>query len=469
MTLFKVAFRNVFRNRRRSLMTMLTIAVGTLSILLIGAMLSFIMLDFQSSVIRRVGHLTIYKRGYFEFGAGNSSAYGIANYEKLLRLVRRDPELKTWAKVVTPVQALLGLAGNYEADRSKPFFGEGIIPADRVAMRQWDDFRLGTAGSDLPELPDDPEAGVVGYGLGRILGLCRALDIPKCASAAAAPGVGAAPADPAIQRLSAEAAADHAASAATTAFGAGATRGPRIDLLSATAGGAPNVVSMYVDHAEFQGNKNVDDNYAVMHLALAQNLVYGRGEHMVTGIVVQLLRSRDMAAARARLEKLFEDGRLDYEVRDFTELTPLYNQALAFFAFIFTFMSIILGVIVLFTVINTMSMAVMERIDEIGTLRALGLQRSEVRGQFLLEGCLLGGLGAAGGAVIAELVALTINASNLHWTPPTSAGLVPLKLFISGWLLAGTWLTLVVLASLASFFPAGRASRMNIVDALRHV
>jgi putative ABC transport system permease protein len=457
MSIVKIAFRNVFRNRRRSTMTVSTIIVGAVSVLLIGAMLGFVTLDFQSSVIRRSGHLTIYKKGYFEFGAGNSSAYGIADYQGLAAIVRDDPVLRPMITIVTPVQDVLGLAGNYQADRSKPFFGRGIVPRDHAQMRQWDDFHLGTAGSSQPEMPDDLHSGVVGIGMGRILGLCAALHIARCNAPPQAAPAKAAAADPQIQQLS---------SLRDTVR---PEPGAHIDLLAATAGGAPNVVGMNVDHAESQGSREIDDNYVLMHLELAQQLAYGRGEHKVTGIVLQLRRSSDMPAARTRLYEMFQTRHLDLEVRDFSELTPLYKQVLAFFAFLFSFVAIVLAVVVLFTVVNTMSMAVMERIDEIGTARALGLTRAKVRRQFMLEGCLLGVIGATLGVVVAAGVAWLMNISNVSWTPPTAAGPVPLKLFISDSLSIGTRLCLVALASLASLFPANRASRMNVVDALRHV
>jgi putative ABC transport system permease protein len=459
MSLVKIAFRNVFRNRRRSTMTVGTIIVGAVSVLLIGAMLGFITLDFQSSVIRRSGHLTIYKKGYFEFGAGNASAYGIDDYQGLAALVRADPVLRPMITIVTPVQELLGLAGNYQADRSKPFFGRGIVPRDHAQMRQWDDFHLGTAGSSQPELPDDPQSGVVGIGMGRILGLCAALHIPHCNALPQAAPVKASQADPQIQQLS----------GLRDDTNSKQEQGAHIDLLAATAGGAPNVVGMNVDHAESQGAREIDDNFVLMHLELAQQLAYGRGEHKVTGIVLQLRRSSDLPAARTRLYEIFKTRHLDLEVRDFSELTPLYKQVLAFFAFLFSFVAIVLAVVVLFTVVNTMSMAVMERIDEIGTARALGLTRAKVRRQFMLEGCLLGVIGATLGVVVAAGIAWLMNIANVSWTPPTAAGPVPLKLFISDYLSLGTWLCLVALASLASLFPANRASRMNVVDALRHV
>jgi putative ABC transport system permease protein len=69
---------------------------------------------------------------------------------------------------------------------------------------------------------------------------------------------------------------------------------PRLDLLGATAGGAPNVVSLEVAGIARQGVKELDDNYVAMPLGLAQQLVYGRGEHKVTGIVLQLNRTEDI-------------------------------------------------------------------------------------------------------------------------------------------------------------------------------
>ena len=64
-----------------------------------------------------------------------------------------------------------------------------------------------------------------------------------------------------------------------------------------------------------------------------------------------------------------------------------------------------------------------------------------------------------------------VNAANITWSPPTSAGEVPFKLYLFGslGLLGGVWLLLTVVAAVASLIPAHRASRMQIVDALRHV
>jgi putative ABC transport system permease protein len=246
---------------------------------------------------------------------------------------------------------------------------------------------------------------------------------------------------------------------------------PHIELLAATAGGAPNVVSLTVSGAEPQGVKELDDNYIAMPLALAQQLVYGRAEHKVTGIVLQFHRSEDMPAARARLMTLIHSNHLDLDVRDFGELTPFYGQVVRLFSAIFLFIALVMGMIVLFAVVNTMTMSVMERTNEIGTIRAMGVHRMGIRSQFIAEGFLIGAIGATVGAALAFLIAALVNHDGLTWVPPGNANPVPLHVAIasSPGLAIGAWVGLVLIATIAALVPANRAARLSVVDALRHV
>jgi len=441
-------------------MTTAAIALGTAAVLLLGALMTYIILDFQTSTVRRTGHLAIFKQGYFQFGSGNPVAYGISGYTSVINQVLRDPELAPMVAVATPMQTVFGIAGNSETNTSKTFMGQGIVPADRLRMRRWNAYGLEVSTGTKPPLQAD-DGGIIGLGLARMLGMCEELDVPDCPrrpdSSAASPQT---PSefDDLIRRES-------------QAGNAEPSQKRRVDLLAATAQGAPNVVSLQVERAEFQGVKDLDDAYVIMQLPLAQRLLYGRGEPKVTGILLQLLHTDQIAPARARLSALFSQDKLDLEVRDFVELTPFYKQAVAFFAFIFTFVALVIGVIVLFTILNTMSMAVMERTSEIGTSRALGVQRSTVQAQFVLEGTLLGIAGATFGVLLAGLIVVVINHSGVTWTPPVSAGAIPLQLYLfnNPPLVAGAWISLVGIAAVAAVWPAYRAARLPVVDALRHV
>ena len=469
--LLKIAFRNMLRNLRRSLMTGSAVAAGALSLLLFGGFAAYIFAGLETNNVQRIGHLTVFRSGYFLLGAGNPAAYGIDRYEDLIGLIERDPVIGPMINVITPTQSLVGIAGNFSGsvEASKTFLGTGLIPSSRERMRQWDEFRA-SAGyvPDRRMSDEDPSRGEIGVGLARVLGLCGPLGLHGC------------PALPAVRPSSGEAAAATGApqreltelAARDLATGAqGSDLSPQIDLLAATAGGAPNVVQLAVGGAEPQGVKELDDNFVAMPLGLAQQLVYGRGEHKATGIVLQLRRSEDLPTARARLTTLFKDKHLDLEVRDFGELSPFYGQVKSMFSAIFLFIALVMGVIVLFAVVNTMTMNVMERTNEVGTIRALGVRRAGIRSQFTVEGVLIGAIGATVGAVLALAVASLVNHAGLTWIPPGNATAVPLRLDVAGRaaLVGGAWLGLAIVTTLAALLPANRAARLPVVDALRHV
>jgi len=137
----------------------------------------------------------------------------------------------------------------------------------------------------------------------------------------------------------------------------------------------------------------------------------------------------------------------------------------------FGFIATLIGVIVLFTIGNTMSTAVVERTVEIGTLRAMGLRRSGLRFLFLCEGTLLGLFGAVTGVLCALIIAYLINHSGLTWTPPgySYAYLILVRVWQDPPLLTGSVTGLIIVTVISAWWPANRASKMMIVDALRHV
>jgi len=466
--LFTIAFRNILRNSRRSLTTLSTIAVGSIAILLFAAFMMASILGVRTNAIQESGHLSVFRQGYFDYGAGNPSAYGIDDYEAVIARITSDPILKPMLRVVTPTVSLFGIAGNPQQETSKTFMGVGVVPADRKKLRTYDEYGLSDNRAPLSNdgLSDaTPETGYVGIGLARILGLCAALKQPNCPVGASAK------AKKVAVNVEGVPAEDFSDLADDTAENQAADPRPRLDLLGATANGAPNVVTFRVAKAVSKGAKAVDDMFIGMNLKLAQQLLYGRQTPKVTAIVIQLNRSGDMAAARARLDALFKKAGLDLEVRDYADMTPMYGQIMSFFGMMFVFIAVVMGIIVLFTVVNTMGMSVMERVNEIGTTRALGVRRSGIRQQFLTEGWLLGLFGATLGVALSYALAWIVNHSGIMWSPPGYAESYPLHLPINAipGMVAIVWVLLIVVATVAALVPANRAARLPVVDALRHI
>ncbi len=468
MMLFKIAVRNILRNGRRSLMTASAIAVGSIALVLFGEYNDFAFLGIQTQTVVGSGHLSVFQKGSFEFGSGNPAGYSISHYRSVMKLIQEDPVLKPMLNVVTPTVSLFGIAGNFSMDASRTFFGSGYIPSDRDKMRHWDEYNLRPRDyvySPLGVSDSDINHGVVGAGMARILGLCGPLKVPNCPPMPKATETVDRSAPAASVDLTELAARDR--SPVETAPNETA---PRLDLLSATATGSPNVVTFYVNGTQNQAVKELDDAFVGMHLALAQELLYGRGEHKAVSIVIQLHHTADLGLARDRLNALFAEHKLPLEVRDFTELNAAYVQIRNFLSVMFAFLSVIMGVIVVFTVVNTMSMSVMERTNEIGTVRAMGVRRSGIRRQFVVEGFMLGIIGTTAGLILATLLAAWFNQAHIMYTPPGQSHPVPMRLFVGDYaLLVKVWIGLVLISTIGSLVPANRAAKMKVVDALRHV
>jgi len=216
-----------------------------------------------------------------------------------------------------------------------------------------------------------------------------------------------------------------------------------------------------------------DEVSVVLHLDQAQRLVFGGAPPKATSIVVQLRDTRLTEQAQALITARLQDwgGGQPLLVRDFRFLNPFYVQSINMFSTIFSFMFVLIGGIVMFTVSNTMNTTVVERTVEIGTLRAMGLRQAGIRRLFVAEGCALGVAGALIGLAMAMVCTLVVNQLDLHWLPPGSATEVPLSLSLWGeWgLIVGTTTGLIAMATASAWWPAYRAARLNVVEALRHV
>src|SRR5580658_4526638 len=102
MKTLSLALRNLLRNRRRSLTTLLAMVVGLVSILLFGGYRSNIVYGSQTGFVQGTGHLQIQHKDYFLDGGDNPTAYGIADYQHIVDVVRHDPILSPMLTVVTP-------------------------------------------------------------------------------------------------------------------------------------------------------------------------------------------------------------------------------------------------------------------------------------------------------------------------------------------------------------------------------
>ena len=239
--------------------------------------------------------------------------------------------------------------------------------------------------------------------------------------------------------------------------------GDTVVLMTTTAAGNVNAVEAPVVGLFNSVSKEYDDSALRMPLALAQQLV------RVNGAQQWLVLLDDTARTDAKLAELkgvMPAGK--FELVPWYQLSDFYNKTKDLFSSQVNVVQFIILMIIVLSISNTLSMSVMERVSEIGTCMALGLTRARIRRIFMSEGVMLGLVGGGLGVVIGCVLALAISAVGIPLPPPPGmeqgfSGEIRLTFGIVAKALA----IAVASAFVSSLYPAWRASRMNIVDALR--
>jgi putative ABC transport system permease protein len=159
--MFTLAFRNIFRNRLRTALTLAAIVCGVAAIIISGGFIEDVFVQLRESTIHsRLGHAQVFRKGYLEYGRRDPSHYLIDQPQHVIDAIRSIPHVQA---VMTRVN-FSGLANNGRADL--PIIGEGV-EADKEA-------RLGTAMTFVAghALQDGDAYGtVIGEGVAKALKL----------------------------------------------------------------------------------------------------------------------------------------------------------------------------------------------------------------------------------------------------------------------------------------------------------
>ncbi len=162
-----------------------------------------------------------------------------------------------------------------------------------------------------------------------------------------------------------------------------------------------------------------------------------------------------------------KEGNPVFEVHTWEDLSPFYNIAQMIDIMTF-FIKLMLIAVVLISIMNVMIMAVYERVREIGTMAAIGTLPRKILSMFIIEGFLLGAVGAAVGSLLSIGMVWAINLAGFTYDFGRQTDIVltttvnPQDLLV----ISGIVISVAVLASLQ---PAFKASRMDPIQALGYV
>jgi len=401
------ALRNIYKNRRRSLATILAVAIGFCSISLFHGYTQETYNGVAQSIIhgQGLGHLTIFKRGFSQHGKLESEKYIFKQdeIEKILKLLTQIPGIV----LATPRLSVSGLISNGKT--SSIFLAKGVVPTDDVKLR--DEFMSKGGGLDS----NHPSAVQLASGLASILDLK--------------------PGDNAV-------------------------------IMGNTVDGMVNALDVDILSTYNTGVDATNDKYIRMTLKHARQFYDTKGADK---LVVLLNDINQISSIKQKIETLAEKDKLDIEIKTWDELSSFYDQLRSMFDMIFLFIFIIVIIVAVMSVINTMSMTVIERVREIGTLRAIGVRRGGIKWMFSVEGGLLGTIGCGLGILLTIIIYFLMQYMQIKFTPPSTTAEVALNIQLDTLFMLTLSILLVLLALLSAYFPAKRAAKLPIVDALGHV
>jgi ABC-type lipoprotein release transport system permease subunit len=164
-----------------------------------------------------------------------------------------------------------------------------------------------------------------------------------------------------------------------------------------------------------------------------------------------------------------------YEVDTWQTLRPEIRQTMQTKVAFSSFVGIVILIIAGIGILNLMLMAAFERTREMGVLAALGMKGRQIMGLFLLEGAFIGLVGAVIGCGLGALLIGWVGQVGIDLGAYSGMGevmaLLGDRLYPSITLadLLSRGLLVVVIAAIASLYPAWQASRQEPAQALHHV
>lgn len=183
-------------------------------------------------------------------------------------------------------------------------------------------------------------------------------------------------------------------------------------------------------------------------------------------VAIKLKQFDQLGKVTENLKKSLNNQPTQKEVHTWEQLSPFASIARIVDLLILVVKFILIS-IVLVSVLNIMTMSVYERISEIGTIAAIGTRPSRILTMFLMEGFTMGLLSNIVGILVGVGILLFMNTTSIHFTfgqmNVSLAPDIPTREILL------TTIIVMLVSVFASLQPAYKASRMEPVDALGHV
>jgi putative ABC transport system permease protein len=403
----KIGLRNLLKNYRRTIKTVLTIVIGLSACLLAQGFMSHTLWGLRESLINGgLGHIQIYQQGYLQHHNEEPYQYLISNSKIVFHKFKALPEIKLMA----PHLNFQGMISS--GDKSTIFVGTAGLPDPERRLNSYATLK---EGSFLKN--DNPFGVVIGSGVARKLKV----------------GVG-----------------------------------DTVTLMSSLKGGQVNALDVEIIGIAEAQIKAYNDVMLLANLKTIQTFL--DLPNSVESVVLLLKKTESLEQAEPTIRRFCNKMGLEY--CNWRELAgKQYTQPKLFYDLVYVLIMTIIVLVVVLSIINTLNLTMQERVREIGTIRSLGTTRLQVGKIFVSESFLIGLIGGFLGLIIGYGLAALLNGlGGIPIPPPPGHAKGYTAFFRPDFIQAlRLWMLFLTAATLAGFYPAYRAARLQIVDALRWI
>nr|BFD69098.1 ABC transporter permease [Bdellovibrio sp. HAGR004] len=212
------------------------------------------------------------------------------------------------------------------------------------------------------------------------------------------------------------------------------------------------------------GTEEIDKYFSYVDLSAVQELVQ---TNSVDNVVIRVQNKKNLSEISQKIQGKLEIDYPNHKVRDWRSLAELFRKVKSFYDTQSLIIQLIMISIVVLGILNSVSMSVIERIGEIGTLRSLGTDSRMIVQMIVSEVIMLSLAGVILGSLTALAVGNIINLSNIYTEIPGASMPIKINFLFSVNAFVQSSLLIVLTTTLASLLPVLKAVRINIVEALR--
>lgn len=413
-TSLRIAYLNLKRNGRRSLLSMVIIAIAVFALSSAGGFGLYTYDSLKESTARDTGHLTLSQPGYFEQDEDVPLANGLSDAGAITKQLLINPDIRG----IQPRIEFTGLISN--GTKSTIFVGTGVNDREFDMKGPFLDVREGKTLSNIHSpryVESEPEVMLA-------IDLARNLKV---------------------------------------------TIGDWVTLLSTTSDGALNAYDFKVRGIFSTGVPELDKRQLYLHIQSTQDLLASDKVSTLSIFLYEISQTKQTHAwVQSKLDSLLLAQPM--QVTPWQDRAFYYKRVKDLYDRIFGIMGAVMALVVFVALFNTMTMSVTERTREIGTLSALGTYPNEIVSGFVREAGLLAIIGSLIGGMMTLLTTLFLLVVDVQMPPPpgSSEG-YPLNIYFSMELLAYCSVGVLVICILAAWISARKGVNKPITEALVYV